>query len=126
MTGGKSARGWESEETGEREMSALTPTELTEESLDDELSSAHPLSYAPTLTLTVPTEAADKRIDLFLVEQIQTTSRSSIQRAITNSEITVNDKPVKPSHRLAAGELMVKFAPCQRNSARFLRNYGRS
>lgn len=127
MTGGKSVgevkKGGAGEggsgSTREWEASVLAQPELNEDSLDDEVSPTLPhshapgplLSHDPILTLTVPTEATDKRIDLYLVEQIQNTSRSAIQRAITNGEITVNGKAVKPSHRLAAGELIAGTVP---------------
>jgi 23S rRNA pseudouridine1911/1915/1917 synthase len=81
------------------------------DSLDDESATAltpdnaQPLpSRDVVLTFTVPPEAHEQRLDLFLVNQIQTTSRSAIQRAITGGAITVNGKTVKPSHRLTKGE----------------------
>ena len=56
------------------------------------------------LPLTVPVEAENQRIDLFLASRFSETSRSAIQRAISGGDITVNGKTVKPSHRLRAGE----------------------
>lgn len=66
---------------------------------------------APALTLAVPAEAEDQRLDLFLVEQANTASRSAIQRAINSGDITVNARLVKPSHRLSAGELITGTIP---------------
>lgn len=66
---------------------------------------------APALALQVPVEAEQQRVDLFLVEQINSASRSAIQRAITSGDITVNARLVKPSHRLTAGELIAGTIP---------------
>ena len=66
---------------------------------------------APLLALEAPTEANDQRLDLFLVEQVNTASRSAIQRAITSGDITVNARLVKPSHRLTAGERIAGTVP---------------
>jgi 23S rRNA pseudouridine1911/1915/1917 synthase len=85
---------------------------------DDEIASSDlvsppslvPLSPPPIvspslpLPLTVPVEAEDQRLDLFLAARFNETSRSAIQRAISGGDITVNGKTVKPSHRLRAGE----------------------
>lgn len=65
----------------------------------------------PALALTVPLNADQQRLDLFLVEQVNTASRSAIQRAITNGEITVNTRLVKPSHRLTVGETIAGTIP---------------
>lgn len=65
----------------------------------------------PSLAMPVPIEAHDQRLDLFLVEQINTASRSAIQRAINSGEITVNARLVKPSHRLTTGELIAGTIP---------------
>jgi 23S rRNA pseudouridine1911/1915/1917 synthase len=78
---------------------------LLDESIsDEELASA-------ALSLTVPSAAAEQRLDLFLVSQINTASRSAIQRAITGGEITVNQQTVKPSYRLNAGDLIAGAVP---------------
>jgi 23S rRNA pseudouridine1911/1915/1917 synthase len=85
---------------------------------DDEIASSDlvsppplvPLSPPPLvssslpLPLTVPVEAENQRLDLFLASRFSETSRSAIQRAISGGDITVNGKTVKPSHRLRAGE----------------------
>ncbi|HEX2492070.1 MAG TPA: RluA family pseudouridine synthase [Blastocatellia bacterium] len=63
-----------------------------------------PVSPSLPLPLTVPVEAENQRLDLFLASRFSETSRSAIQRAISGGDITVNGKTVKPSHRLRAGE----------------------
>jgi 23S rRNA pseudouridine1911/1915/1917 synthase len=65
-----------------------------------------PLLVSPSIPLpiTVPVEAENQRLDLFLASRFSETSRSAIQRAISGGDITVNSKTVKPSHRLRAGE----------------------
>jgi 23S rRNA pseudouridine1911/1915/1917 synthase len=62
------------------------------------------VSPSPTLSVSVPVEAENQRLDLFLASRFSETSRSAIQRAINGGDITVNGKTVKPSHRLKAGE----------------------
>ena len=68
------------------------------------LSSPPPISAPPQLSISVPPEAEDQRLDLFLASRFSETSRSAIQRAISGGGITVNGKAVKPSHRLKTGE----------------------
>jgi 23S rRNA pseudouridine1911/1915/1917 synthase len=63
-----------------------------------------PVSPSLPLPLTIPVEAENQRLDLFLASRFSETSRSAIQRAISGGDITVNGKTVKPSHRLRAGE----------------------
>jgi 23S rRNA pseudouridine1911/1915/1917 synthase len=62
------------------------------------------LSASGEFQVTVPAEAENRRLDLFLVSQFSGTSRSAIQRAINDGDIVVNGKTVKPSHRTGAGE----------------------
>lgn len=83
-----------------------TTTVKARELEDDDLAAA-----LPALAVFVPAEAHDQRLDLFLVEQVNTASRSAIQRAITRGEITVNARLVKPSHRLATGEMIAGTIP---------------
>jgi 23S rRNA pseudouridine1911/1915/1917 synthase len=112
----------ESGRVGERE-SNLQPC-VTEESpntnafggedifiLDEGSSPALPLSHSPALSLLVPPEAQDQRIDLFLAARFNTASRSAIQRAISGGKILVNAQPIKPSHRLSVGELIAGTIP---------------
>src|SRR5215475_3274814 len=63
-----------------------------------------PITPSPPLSVTVPIEAEDQRLDLFLASRFSDTSRSAIQRAISGGDITVNGETVKPSHRVKAGE----------------------
>ena len=71
----------------------------------------HPLTPAPALKITVPVEAENQRLDLFLTSRFSETSRSAIQRAISGGDITANGKTVKPSHRIKAGEEIVGEVP---------------
>ncbi|MBO0859190.1 MAG: RluA family pseudouridine synthase [Chloracidobacterium sp.] len=61
--------------------------------------------------MTVPIEAEDQRLDLFLASRFNDTSRSAIQRAISGGDITVNGKTVKPSHRVRTGEKIAGEIP---------------
>jgi 23S rRNA pseudouridine1911/1915/1917 synthase len=63
------------------------------------------------LSLVVPAEAEDQRLDLFLASRFDGASRSAIQRAITSGEITINGAAVKPSHRLSVGETIAGRIP---------------
>ncbi|MFN0085828.1 MAG: RluA family pseudouridine synthase [Blastocatellia bacterium] len=56
------------------------------------------------MRLVVEGEAQDQRLDLFLVSRFSEASRSAIQRAINQGNITVNGKGTKPSCRLTAGD----------------------
>ncbi len=89
-------------------MTTMSAREAERERLieDDDLAVA-----TPALALHAPTEAEAQRLDLFLVEQVNTASRSAIQRAINSGAITVNARLVKPSHRLTAGELIAGTIP---------------
>lgn len=50
------------------------------------------------------TEAAGTRLDAFLAERIDGWSRSRLQRLIENEDVLVNEKAVKPSYRIHAGD----------------------
>jgi 23S rRNA pseudouridine1911/1915/1917 synthase len=65
---------------------------------------AHELPESPPLSFTVPPESAGQRLDTFLASQISHTSRSQIRRAIESGDVTINDRPVKPSYGVHAGE----------------------
>jgi len=56
------------------------------------------------LTIIVPPEAAGRRLDAFLAAQLTDTSRAHIQRAIANGDVAINERTVKPSYRIRAGE----------------------
>src|SRR5262249_15827955 len=79
----------------------------------DESMYDHDLSITPALlfSLSTPPEAAGQRLDLFPSAQLNTASRSAIQRAITEGKILVNERRIKPSHRLSAGELIAGTIP---------------
>jgi 23S rRNA pseudouridine1911/1915/1917 synthase len=116
----KGTRGQGDEETrkgGDKEKgdnARLAPIEWEDDEvissdLDAPLASFSPsptllVSSSPTLSLTVPIEAEEQRLDLFLASRFSDTSRSAIQRAISGGDITVNGKTVKPSHRIRTGE----------------------
>ncbi|HEU4388608.1 MAG TPA: RluA family pseudouridine synthase [Blastocatellia bacterium] len=54
--------------------------------------------------LSVPAEAAGSRIDSYLATSLVEASRTRIQRALEDGDILVNDRVVKPSYRLRAGD----------------------
>src|SRR5262249_15275608 len=59
---------------------------------------------AEELTIIVSPEAAGQRLDAFLAAQLTGTSRAQIQRAIAGGGVVVNERTVKPSYRVRAGE----------------------
>jgi len=59
---------------------------------------------SPSLILHPSPEDANKRLDAFLAEKIETWSRSRLQRLIESSDILVNDKEVKASYKLREGD----------------------
>ncbi|MDX2034833.1 MAG: RluA family pseudouridine synthase [Blastocatellia bacterium] len=63
------------------------------------------------INLTTEEDAREQRLDLFLVSRFNDASRSAIQRAITQGDITVNGKTVKPSYRLSPGETIEGEVP---------------
>ncbi len=92
-------------------MSNKEEDDETEGLIEGETEVDETLTAAASLSLTIPSEAHDQRLDLYLVSQINTASRSAIQRAITEGAITVNGKIVKPSYRLTTGELIAGVVP---------------
>ena len=54
--------------------------------------------------ITTNNEEAGKRLDAFLASQLRDTSRTRIQRAIEDGDVLVNDRAVKPSYKLRAGD----------------------
>lgn len=54
----------------------------------------------PRLDLIADSESENERIDKFLAGYIDSFSRSYLQKLIENSDISVNDKNIKPSYRL--------------------------
>lgn len=51
------------------------------------------------------------RIDKFLMDRIEQTSRNKIQQAAKADCIRVNDKPVKPNYRVKPGDIVQIFLP---------------
>ena len=49
-------------------------------------------------------ENENKRIDAYLSEKLEDTSRVAIQRLITNGKVLVNGKIIKPSYKIQAGD----------------------
>lgn len=49
-------------------------------------------------TFTVTPDSAGQRLDLFCATQLPALSRSAIQKAIKDGNITINDKPTKPKN----------------------------
>ena len=65
----------------------------------------NPLSEeTPILSLTVAETDGGKRLDAFLAENIEGWSRSRLQRLITEGDVLVNEKQVKPSYKLHENE----------------------
>lgn len=58
----------------------------------------------PILTFTVAETDGGKRLDAFLTENVEGWSRSRLQRLITEGDVLVNEKQVKPSYRLHENE----------------------
>lgn len=56
-------------------------------------------------------DAAGERLDRFLVERLPGTTRAEVQRWIKEERASVNGRPAKPSHRLAAGDRVVLRRP---------------
>jgi len=56
--------------------------------------------------LTIDDDAAGARLDSFLASHILEVSRTRIQRAIEDGDVLVNERVVKPSYRLRAGDLI--------------------
>jgi len=57
-----------------------------------------------SMTISVPENKKPERIDKFLSRQIGVLSRSQVKRLITESEVLVDGKPVRPSHLVDSGE----------------------
>jgi 23S rRNA pseudouridine1911/1915/1917 synthase len=54
--------------------------------------------------LTIEKEAEGSRLDSFLAAALREISRTRIQRAIEDGDVLVNERAVKPSYRLRAGD----------------------
>ena len=56
------------------------------------------------MTISVPENKKPERIDIFLSRQIADLSRSQLKKLITEDEVLVNGKPVRPSYLVDPGE----------------------
>ena len=64
------------------------------------------------MTITVEPADVGQRLDAFLAGRIPGTSRSQIQKAITEGDAAVNERPSKPSYRLRDGdEISIDISP---------------
>lgn len=54
--------------------------------------------------ITINNEEVGKRLDGFLASQLADVSRTRIQRAIEDGDVLVNERAVKPSYKLHAGD----------------------
>ena len=64
-----------------------------------------------TRELRVDSAAVGMRLDAYLADQLPRYSRVQLQRAIHQSQVTVDGRTVKASHRLTAGEQVLVQAP---------------
>jgi len=55
-----------------------------------------------------------ERLDVFLVQALGDVSRSTVQRFITNGQVTVNDKVVKANYKVQHGDKIVVTIPAVR------------
>ncbi|MEQ8153049.1 MAG: S4 domain-containing protein, partial [Smithellaceae bacterium] len=60
----------------------------------------------PSRLFTVDRSQSGQRLDVFLVQNDQSLSRSRIKRAIEDGEVLVNGLTPKPSQRLKEGDLI--------------------
>jgi 23S rRNA pseudouridine1911/1915/1917 synthase len=63
------------------------------------------------LELTVPLEATGTRLDLFLTDKKKDLSRSRIQKLISDQNILVNGRPIKPSYKIKGQETITIEVP---------------
>ena len=61
--------------------------------------------------LSIDKADQDKRIDVFLAEQVKDLTRSRCQSLIRDGHVKVNELPVKTSYRLKAGDYISLFIP---------------
>jgi 23S rRNA pseudouridine1911/1915/1917 synthase len=61
--------------------------------------------------IVVPAHQKKERIDKFLAHQIENATRSKIQKAIEQSLVLVNGRPVKASHEVSPGEVICCTLP---------------
>lgn len=61
--------------------------------------------------LVVTSGETPKRLDLFLANREPLLSRAALQRLILDGHITINGRPVKPSHKIRPGDRIVLEIP---------------
>ena len=64
----------------------------------------HNEEFYQELRFTTDPKQQPMRIDKFLVNRVERVTRNKIQNAIRAGSVLVNDKPVKPNHKLKAGD----------------------
>ncbi len=64
-----------------------------------------------TVHLTVAEEHARFRVDAYLAMQLHWRSRRSLVELLADGSVTVNEHPVKKSHRLATGDVIALRVP---------------
>ncbi len=62
---------------------------------------------APRLKLTVPAPESGNRLDVFCTHRIEGYSRSHFTKLATSGYITINGQPLKPSHKVKPGEIII-------------------
>lgn len=67
----------------------------------------HPRSF----TIIVPPHQTRERLDVFLTRHVENATRSKVRQAIKLGFITVNDKKVKPSHKISPSEVIQVTIP---------------
>jgi 23S rRNA pseudouridine1911/1915/1917 synthase len=65
-----------------------------------------PAEPRETLRLIVPDRERPKRIDSYLAHQVENATRTKVQAAIEAGMVVVNGKTIKPSYRLAPGDVI--------------------
>lgn len=65
------------------------------------------------ITIVVPPHQMRERLDVFLTHHIENATRSKVQQAIEQGFVTVNDQPVKASHKVNPAEIIKIIIPKQ-------------
>lgn len=58
------------------------------------------------MNLNVDINDANKRVDVFISEKIETLSRSQVQKLIEDDKVFVNDKKIKSNYKIKDGDLI--------------------
>ena len=59
-----------------------------------------------TFDIAIPPGQKKERLDLYLTTHVENATRSKVQEAIRNGEVTVNGRTAKVSHPIAPGDLI--------------------